>query len=124
MCTYVSICPAPAPPISLLLLPQLLIFLRAHQLLSDLNHQCVMALTPSSSPMLVTPDSCSGNSAALPTLLLERITHLMEAQLSSQQQQEGGFGGCYGCCSFPREKKSLQSHCIQVVGSDMLVRLL
>lgn len=66
-----------------------MIFLRAHQLLSEHNHQCVMALTPNSSPVLVTPDSCSGNSAALPALLLERITHLMESQASMQQQAAG-----------------------------------
>jgi hypothetical protein len=67
-----------------------MIFLRAHQLLSEHNHQCVMALTPNSSPMLVTPDSCAGNSAALPALLLERLTHLLQAQDSSTTQQPPG----------------------------------
>lgn len=39
-----------------------------------------MALTTNNSPVLVTPDSCGGNQAALPTLLLERMTHLLEVQ--------------------------------------------
>jgi hypothetical protein len=71
---------------------QLLIFLRAHQLLSEHNHQCVMALTPTSSPVLVTQDSCSGNSAALPALLLERVTRLLESKVSTQQQNAGAHG--------------------------------
>lgn len=69
-----------------------MIFLRAHQLLSEHNHQCVMALTPNSSPMLVTPDSCAGNSAALPALLLERLTHLLQAQDSSTRPQQQHAG--------------------------------
>ena len=75
---------------------QLLIFLCAHQLLSEGNHQCVMALTPNSSPMLVTPDSCSGNTAALPTLLLERLTQLLEAEYSSTQDMAGEGTGWQG----------------------------
>lgn len=71
-------------------LQQLLIFVRAHSLLSEYNHQCVMALTANSSPMLVTPDSCIGSTAALPGLLLERLTHLLQEELSTQPGVEGG----------------------------------
>lgn len=88
---------------------QLLIFLRAHQLLSEHNHQCVMALTPNSSPVLVTPDSCSGNSAALPALLLERVTRLMESQASTQQQDAGAldsFGStAHSCWRFDNQTR-------------------
>jgi hypothetical protein len=47
-----------------------------------------MALTTNSSPVLVTPDSCGGNQAAMPALLLERMTHILEAQA---QQAAGKF---------------------------------
>lgn len=56
---------------------QVLLFLKAHQLLSENNHQCIIALQPNGSPVLYTPSSAAGSAAAMPALVLERVQQLL-----------------------------------------------
>ncbi|KAF6266389.1 transcription factor Tfb4-domain-containing protein [Scenedesmus sp. NREL 46B-D3] len=72
---------------------EVLLFLKAHQLLSENNHQCILALQPNGSPVLYTPSSADGSAAAMPALVLERVQQLLietpsAGQLHQQQQQQ------------------------------------
>jgi hypothetical protein len=94
----------------LLLLPlayggnlQLLVFLRAHQLLSEHNHQCVIAVGQSSCPIVYTPSSTTNSSTSRESLLLDRLALLLQqqqqqeqAQQQLQQQQLQGTARCFG----------------------------
>ncbi|WIA15471.1 hypothetical protein OEZ85_002111 [Tetradesmus obliquus] len=78
------------------LLQQVLLFLKAHQLLSENNHQCIIALQPNGSPVLYTLSSAAGSAAAMPALVLERVQQLLletpaaglQQQPEQQQQQQ------------------------------------
>jgi hypothetical protein len=64
-----------------------LLFLKAHQLLSENNHQCIIALQPNGSPVLFTPSSAGGSAAAMPALVLERVQQqLLETPAAGRLQ--------------------------------------
>jgi hypothetical protein len=74
--------------------PQVLLYLKAHQLLSENNHQCILALQPNGSPVLYTPGSAGGGAAAMPALVLERVQ-----QLLVKTPAAGAFVGLFGMAS-------------------------